>query len=758
MSGWCLSAKPTDTTKSKKKENKTMLQDNKKIYEVTGEVTEVIYRNDENGYTVITIGGQEEELTAVGIMPQINVGEEIKLFGTFTNHHSYGRQFSVKTCERSLPSTVAGILRYLSTGAIKGVGPSTAARLVKEFGDKTLETIENNPQSVAKLKGISLEKAEDMANQLKQLIGIKELILSLGKYGISPNAVVSVWKQLGNSALKLIEENPYILCGDDLPVTFETADSIALQQNRGKTDYLRVRAGIVHVLLHNRLNGHTCLPKAKLAQTAAQFLEAPPEVVDAALENLVIDNTLAQDCANGQELIFMPKMYTGEQYIAARIKMFLRFPAPKITDSELKIAQIEQAENITYADHQKDAIRKALDSGLLVLTGGPGTGKTTTLNAIIKILKDSGQKVFLAAPTGRAAQRMQELTGCEAKTVHRLLEAGFDKNEKTVFKKNENNLLNCDALILDELSMIDVFLFESVTRALPMGCRLILVGDSNQLPSVGAGNVLACLINSGIVPTVELKDIFRQSMQSLIVTNAHKIVQGVMPDLSQTDRDFFFMPRKTPADITKTITELCTQRLPKTYGFSPMTDIQVLTPGRKGILGSADLNKHLQAAINPKQDGKAEATPSFNTYRIGDKVMQTKNNYNIPWKRQSGEMGDGIFNGDIGILKEINKGAKTLVVAFDDKLAEYDYDAAQELDLAYATTIHKSQGNEFNAVIIPMFRGAPQLMYRNLLYTGVTRAKKLLILVGMPAVAEAMVKNNRRTLRYSGLEEFLVRD
>ena len=437
--------------------------------------------------------------------------------------------------------------------------------------------------------------------------------------------------------------------------------------------------------------------------------------------------------------------------------MMLQFPPERITGAELSLEAFERQKNITYAKLQRKAIIEAMSGGLLILTGGPGTGKTTTLNAIIELYKQNGVKVALAAPTGRAAQRMSEVTGCEAKTIHRLLEVEWDKNDRPVFTRNEKNMLDCDALILDELSMVDSTLFEGVLRALRLGCRLIMVGDSDQLPSVGAGNVLGDLIASGKIPVVQLKEIFRQSMKSLIVTNAHRIVHGEMPETGRTDSDFFFMSCPDREKIASTIVELCSTRLPARYGYSSFDDIQVLCPGRKGELGVTDLNKRLQSVLNPQKNSFSEIQMPVYTLRLGDKVMQTKNNYDLLWSRADGTEGSGVFNGDIGIIEDINKSAKTAVIRFDDRLVIYDTDSLTDLELAYAATVHKSQGNEFNAVIMPMYYGAPQLYYRNLLYTAVTRAKKILILVGNISTLRRMVDNNKKTLRYSGLKYFIER-
>lgn len=730
--------------------------DRNELERLEGDVENIVYRNDENGYTVLEIDCGGELMTAVGIMPLVAVGESLSLIGSFVTHSSYGQQFSVKACERSMPVGSASILKYLSSRAIKGIGPSTARKLVAAFGDNTLDVIENEPQRLTAIKGITLEKAKKMSEELSGLFGVRQLMTKLQVYGISPQSVVSLWREYGKNALDVIEENPYILCSEQFAIPFESADMIAQAQDKACDNIFRIEAGLFHILEHNKLNGHTCLPKDKLIAACSGFLELPEQRCGEILDNMITSNSLFSHTLNGRDFIFTPQMYECETYIAARLLAMLRCPPTVIDGVENALNEIEKAEQIEYASLQRQAVMEATSKGLLVLTGGPGTGKTTTLNAIIKILKQNGEKVFLAAPTGRAAQRMSEVTGEEAKTIHRLLEVSWDNHDRPVFKRNESNPLKCDALIIDEVSMVDSALFFSVMQAVPMGCRIILVGDSDQLPSVGAGNVLGDLIESYAVPVVQLNEIFRQSMKSMIVTNAHRIVKGEMPILNETKKDFFFMRRTNKEAVAKTITELCRERLPNSYGYSPLEDIQVLCPGKKGLLGTHELNARLQAELNPPDELKSELVFNNKIFRCGDKVMQIKNNYDIPWVRDDGEMGEGIFNGDVGMLVSVNKSSKSLEVRFDDKTAKYHGDELLNLELAYAVTVHKSQGNEFNAVVIPMHKGPPQLYYRNLLYTAVTRAKFLLILVGEPEVVEYMVKNNRRTLRYSGLKNFLI--
>lgn len=729
------------------------MQDNE-LMELKANVETIIYRNEHNGYTVIELD-DEDETTAVGIMPDVNAGETVRLIGYFKPHPTYGMQLAVTTYEKSMPEDIAGILNYLSSGSIKGIGPATAAALIKEFGANTLTVLENEPQRVAKLKGISLKKATDISKQLRENTGIRELILYLNQYDISPSGAVKIFKSFGSNSIAEIERNPYCLVNSETGINFEQADRIAIKLNFQSDDKIRIRAALAYVLSHNLNNGHTCLPKDKLIKTTAQFLALEDEMVSYALEEMLGENSLIGYEAEGNELIFSTDMFQSESYIAARLKMMMRFPAVQIQDIDKHIKAIESFNSIEYAEMQKEAITQALSKGLLVLTGGPGTGKTTTLNAIIKILKDKGQKVLLCAPTGRAAQRMSKVTGEEAKTIHRLLEVAWNKNDIPEFKRNEKNMLKCDALVIDEVSMVDAKLFESVMKALPLGCRLILVGDSHQLPSVGAGNVLDDLISSEMIPVVQLTEIFRQSMESLIVTNAHKIVNGELPELKRKDKDFFFLHSENKEIITQTVIELCSGRLSNAYGYDTYKDIQILAPGRKGDLGVNELNNKLQFVINPKDSEKNELSSGKKILREGDKVMQIRNNYDLLWVKDNGETGEGIFNGEIGIIESINKRSRIIKVRYDDKVASYDFDFAVDLDLSYATTVHKSQGNEFEAVIMPLLDGAPMLLYRNLLYTAVTRAKSLMIIVGSDTTIEKMVNNNRKNKRYSGLKYFL---
>ncbi len=726
------------------------------LFEMSGPVEQIVFRNEKNNYTILELNNGQELVTVVGILPFVGVGEDLRVIGTWITHPTFGRQFKVQAFERFKPQTAEAILKYLSSGAIKGIGAATARKIVDAFGENTLEILEKEPERLTSIKGISRKKALEIADELRQTYGIREVILYLGRFGITPEEALRVWKLYGAQASEQIQRDPYCLCMEEIAIDFARADQIAQSLDRPRDDENRIQAGILYVLRHNLSNGHTCIPEDKLLAASCRLLEVSQELAKDCLLTLKSRQDVISGSFDGKEFIFLPQLYQAEVYAAGRILMMLQYPAPPIVGIEQYIATIEEEEGIQYAEGQKLAISQALSKGALVLTGGPGTGKTTTLNAIISILEAQGEKVFLAAPTGRAAKRMSELTGREAKTIHRLLHVEWDDRNRPVFAKNERDLLACDALVVDELSMVDALLFSGLLRAMPLGCRLILVGDCDQLPSVGPGNVLGDLIASGLLPVVQLKEIFRQSMKSLIVTNAHRIVAGIQPELHVRSSDFFFLPCRDPARIGSTVVDLYANRLPASYGYSPLTDIQVLSPGRKGDLGTMELNKRLQDAVNPPSAAKQEITIGASLFREGDKVMQTKNNYNLPWTRLDGTTGEGVFNGDVGILVEVDKRAGALTVQIDDKLVVYGRESAEELELAYAMTVHKSQGNEFQAVVIPMYPGPRQLYYRNLLYTAITRAKSLLVLVGREEVVRGMVENDRKTRRYSGLYYFLT--
>lgn len=729
-----------------------------RLEQIKGTVEEITFRNEQNGFTVLELDVDNEPVIAVGVIPTVNAGEEVNMYGHWTNHPKFGRQFSAESCESSMPSGATAILRYLSSGAVKGIGPSTATKIVEEFGDRTLEIIEKEPIRLAEIRGISKNKAEQISEDFRSHFGLREAMTFMGQYKINPNQALAVWKRFGINCIDMIKEDPYILCAEGLNIGFERADAIALGMDKPNDSGRRITAGINYVLSHNLGNGHTCLPKNKLIDVAASLLDLEKDCVAEELEAAVDDKDFMQDELDEQEFIFLPYIYQAELYCAGRIATMAVCPAEPVKNYKQQMDLIESMTGISYDAHQTEAIDAAMSKGLLVLTGGPGTGKTTTLNAIIELLEIYGHKVAIAAPTGRAAKRITEITGHEAKTIHRLLEVEWGENDTQSFSRNEKNPLDCDALIVDELSMTDVLLFQNLLRAVKFGCRLVLVGDSDQLPSVGPGNVLGDLIKSGRVPVVALTEVFRQAQKSAIIMNAHRIVGGEMPQLDLLDNDFFFLPIRDKELIAQTVSDLCFRRLPDAYGFNPLKDIQVLCPSRKGELGTVELNKVLQQRFNPQHQKRPEIKINGVTFRQGDKIMQVKNNYNVEWTKDDGTEGTGIYNGDVGMLEEIDKLHGMLKVRFDDRTAIYSIDSAEELEHAYAITVHKSQGSEFPAVIIPMYPMAPQLCYRNLLYTAVTRAKSILIMVGHKQVAVQMVKNQKKTLRYSALNVFLRRD
>ena len=729
--------------------------ENKELLQLCCTVRSVIYRNENNGYSVISVMNNGAVATAVGMMTSVSVGDELKLIGNWKVHSVYGKQFAFDCYEQVMPSDSESIFRYLSSGTIKGVGRSTAKRIVEEFGDDSLEVIKNEPEKLCIIKGISKEKALEMSEEINKTLGMREIMLELGAYEISVREAVKIWKNYGSEAVEKIKENPYILCTEGIGIEFRRADLIAIKLNMSADDECRIRAGVIYVLSGNIKNGHTCLPREKVTEVAGRFLVLEYDMVESVIEIMIKDGSIIQHTINGMEFLFLPSLFQSESYASQKLKIMLEFPPESITGVENALDSFEKRKNIKYADLQRKAIIEALSGGILLLTGGPGTGKTTAINAIIELYRQSGIKVMLAAPTGRAAQRMAEVTGRTAKTIHRLLEVEWDKNDMPAFKRNERNMLECDALIIDELSMVDSQLFEAVLRALPLGCRLIMVGDSDQLPSVGAGNVLSDLISCGKIPCIHLTEVFRQSMQSLIVMNAHRIVNGEMPEITRKDNDFFFISCSDVSGVSDKIVELCSSRLPKAYHYSPLEDIQVLCPSRKGELGVAGMNAKLQEALNPRTDLTNEIVFEENIFRIGDKVMQIKNNYHLLWHKDDGTSGTGVFNGDIGIVADVDTQSRILTVQFDERLVEYEFEALNNLELAYAVTVHKSQGNEFNAVLIPVYAVPAMLCYRNLLYTAVTRAKKILILVGEVSVMRSMVENNRKTLRFSGLKSLL---
>lgn len=726
------------------------------LEEIHGFVEELVFRKPESGFTVLELSTDDEYVTVVGVLPEINVGEELKLRGTWNVHQTFGRQFKAELCERSLPSTAADLYRYLASGAVKGIGPKTAQKIIERFGDEAFEVLEKHPKSLAMINGISLSKAEKICKEFNEQFSVRQVMIALEKLGMTASECLKVYRLFGANSVDVVRINPYVLCGEGIGIGFERAEQISEALEVTPDPQFRIQAGVMHVIRHNLRNGHTCLPREKLIAPSCGLLNAAADDIEIAIDNLLGEHKLEKFEMNGKEFIALFKIYSDEFSAAERIKVFLKFPPAGRPTLLQDIENIERDECIVYDEKQKEAIIKAVEKGILILTGGPGTGKTTTLNGILRLFESDGLDVVLTAPTGRAAKRMSEITGREAKTIHRLLEVEWDKNDNPHFKHNMQDPLKADAVIVDELSMVDISLFSSLLNALPLGCRLVMVGDSDQLPAVGAGNVLHDLIKSETLPVVELKKVFRQAMKSRIVTNAHDIVAGKMPDLETRDNDFFFMKRNNSNSVVATIAELCSKRLPDAYGFDPFNDIQVLCPSRKGECGSVNINKVLQAVLNPLSKSKREVSLAGKILREGDKVMQIKNNYDILWTKGSDE-GSGIFNGDIGIIEKIDNISSAFSVNFEDRIAVYSFENANEIEHAYAITVHKSQGNEFKAVVMPVFNVIPNLCYRNLLYTAVTRAKNIMVLIGSADVVYNMTANNSRTKRYTALKHFLTK-
>ena len=733
----------------------TELTGNKKTESISGTVEHITYTNSSNGYTVAVLKTTDDSFTIVGTMPFLSAGDFVNLTGFFDTHPTYGPQFKVSSFEKTTPSDSISILRYLSSGAIKGVGPATARSIVERFGDRALTIIETEPERLSEIRGISLDKAIKIGEEYKKQFGVRDVMLFLSPFRVSPEGALRVFNSLGSNACDIIRQNPYVLCSEQIGFSFEKAEEISLTFNIPKDSDFRIAAGIEYILKHNLSNGHTCLPKNKLAETASRLLECERAEIHRIIGEMFNSLQLRLMVMDNTEFVFLPNYYAAEDFVSARLSVLLKYSPPSEIMADLEIEQIELKDKIKYEELQKKAIRMAVSSGIMVLTGGPGTGKTTTLNAIIKILKSKDLDIALAAPTGRAAKRMSELTGCEAKTIHRLLEVEWSDEEKHTFARNERNPLNCDVLVVDEMSMVDILLFESLLRAVRLGCRIILVGDADQLPSVGAGNVLADILASNCIPSVALTKVFRQAMESLIVANAHKIISGELPELSSKTSDFFMLQNTNRLSAAELVVELCAKRLPEAYGFEPMTDIQVLCPSKKLDLGSVNLNNMLQDRLNSKASDLKKVNFKGFELREGDKVMQTKNNYDIMWTSDNGEGGMGVFNGDIGILETVDRKNSLLKVRYDDKVAIYYNENVGELELAYAMTIHKSQGSEFECVVLPLLDTPSKLLYRNLLYTAVTRAKKLLIVVGSKQVLNLMVENNRKNLRYTSLKKRL---
>lgn len=724
--------------------------------QLNGTVENVVYHNAVNGFTVIEMNSAGELITAVGTIADASAGEDVVLTGHWDTHVTFGRQFRFSDCKRSLPDSTSKLYRYLSSGTIKGVGPKTALKIIERFGDDSLDVLEHTPERLAVITGISKQKAIDIGNEFNHQFSMRKIMIELENYGISAVECTSIYKYFGINAVSTIRENPYCLCGTVNGFGFDRVEKLSADMALQPKSEYRNRAGILHIINHNLYaNGHTCIPRRKITAPSENLLGISADETEQTVDELISMHQLVSDNINGEEYLFLPEVYKAETGVAERFLNILRFPPAYVPAVENEIAEIERLNGLAYAEKQREAIKTAGEKGLLVLTGGPGTGKTTTVKGIIDLYERRGIEVLLCAPTGMAAKRLGEVTGREAKTIHRLLEVEWDDSDSPVFRRNASEPLCAGAVIIDEMSMVDVQLFFSLLDAVPFGCRVILVGDSDQLPSVGPGNVLGDLIASGTVPVVCLTEIFRQAQKSLIVMNAHRIINGELPVLNVSDNDFFFMRRESSVLAAATVAELVTKRIPQAYELSPFDDIQVLCPSKKGDCGTVNLNLKLQSALNPPDKIKNEiSTSGGRVFREGDKVMQIKNNYNIEWKKGS-EENAGIFNGDIGIIKRINFASGYMLIDFDGRIAEYPTDNLSELELSYAVTVHKSQGSEYPVVILPLIDCPPQLTYRNLLYTAVTRARKLLIIVGSEDKVARMTENNKINKRYSALKTFL---
>lgn len=720
---------------------------------LSGIVDRVVFRNAENSFTVIELSCGGELVTAVGSLPELSSGEEITLYGEWDSHNLFGRQFKASHFERKMPETAAQLLRYLSAGTIKGIGPKTALKIIEQFGDNSIKVLSEEPERLRQIKGISPEKARKISQEFNSQMVVRTVMISLESYGLKPHECIELYKTLGASAVAAVENNPYLLCSALSGFSFERADEIANKLPHRPDNKHRLRAGIEYILKHNLGNGHTCLPVDKVISSSAAFLDEAKDTIEIAIDDMLSDRLLYSDDINGRRFIFLPEMYMAERKSAERLISLMRFSPGSVGALREDIEFVENGCGISYNELQKQALETAALRGVMILTGGPGTGKTTTLKGIISLFNRRGLNIALAAPTGRAAKRMTEVTGMEAKTIHRLLEVEWGDGERPVFRRDLQNPIDADALIIDELSMIDTVLFANLLEAVPFGCRLILVGDSDQLPPVGAGNVLHDLIDSGLIPVIRLNQVFRQAEQSRIVTNAHRIIRGEMPEI-KNDGDFFFLERKNAVFAARTVTELCTTRLPEAYGISPIDDLQVLCPSRNGLCGTENLNKSLQEQLNPADDKKKEIKAAGFIFREGDKVMQTKNNYDLEWTNGFGK-GMGVFNGGLGVIKKIRPLEGILEINFDGKEVLYPAEKLGELELAYAITVHKSQGSEYDTVVLPIIDAASKLLYRNLLYTAVTRAKRLIVIVGLQSRLNDMVNNDRQNKRYSALRAFL---
>lgn len=728
------------------------------MLEVEGRLIEIIFQNESNGYTVAILESPEEEITMVGYLPALKEGDHLSVKGKWMIHPVYGHQLEVQEYRPILPTTEEGIIYYLSSGILPGIGKKMAKRIVDYFGKEAMEIIQSQPHRLTEVSGIGESKAEAITEAFQEQRELREIILFLSQYSITPNYAVKIYKIYGENTISTIQENPYRLAEDIMGIGFITADRIAKTMGIAANSKYRIYAGTKYMLNTFHLEGHTYAPGQMLIERTAELLKVEVEMVQEAVQNLALDQKIQIERQGEEIAVYSMAYYYAETNVCKKLIELSRVKmAPLEIDLEEELQQLQQQEGISLATNQKEAVKQAVENGILVITGGPGTGKTTTINTLIKIFEKLEMKIVLGAPTGRASKRMTEATGKEARTIHRMLELGFAEEEDSMmFQRNEENPLDSDVIIVDEVSMVDILLMHSLMKAVSLGTRLVLVGDADQLPSVGAGNVLKDIIDSRIVKVVRLNEIFRQAEESMIIVNAHKINHGEYPLLNMKEKDFYFITKNQRGNITKTVIQLVKERLPNHYQFDSVKDIQVLTPMKKGEIGTINFNKELQQALNPPIKWKKEKALKEKIFRVGDKVMQIKNNYTLKWESQDPdsqeEKGEGIFNGDIGYIHSIDEEDQELKVLFDDyRLVNYSFSQLDELELAYCITIHKSQGSEFPVVVMPIAWGPPMLLTRNLLYTAITRAKNLVVLVGTENYLRMMVDNDKIIQRYSGL-------
>ncbi|MCL6886868.1 ATP-dependent RecD-like DNA helicase [Clostridioides difficile] len=719
-----------------------------------GMISEIVFKNEDNGYTIAHLVNENDEIVVVGCMPTLAIGESIEVEGKWVNHKIYGTQFEVNSFMPVTPSSLEGIYVYLSSGMIHGIGEKMAKRIIDKFGVDTLEVIQNSPEKLQEVEGIGSKKVKQIVKSYEEDRELRNIIIQLSPFGVTPNYCLKIYKKYKSSAIEVINKNPYQLAEDIRGIGFKVADSIASKIGIDKNSKDRICQGILYTLNKSLSNGHTYLPEHVLIQDSEKLLELNGEIIKECVMMLVYNQKIHIEKVNNENLIYLMPYYLAENGVCSQIVKLSQYEFEDLKiDIDNEINVLEEDKKIKLAEKQILAVKESVNSGVLIITGGPGTGKTTTINAIIDIFENNGRSVTLAAPTGRAAKRMSETSNKEAKTIHRLLEMGFSTDDDLTFFKDEEDPINSDVIIVDEVSMVDIILMYNLLRAIKLGTRVILVGDSDQLPSVGAGNVLKDMINSNIINVVKLNEIFRQAQESMIIVNAHKINNGEPLYLNTKGKDFFFIRKSTNEEILNEIIGLINERLPKFYKVDKLKDIQVLSSMRKGELGVTNLNIELQKYLNKKEKFKVEESFSKRLFRVGDKVMQVKNNYTKKWETEDQkESGEGIYNGDIGYVYHIDKDKKTIYILFDQtKIVSYLYDELDEIDHSFCTTIHKSQGSEFPVVVLPIAWAPPMLLSRNLLYTAVTRAKKLVVLVGDVKYLEYMIKNNRVNQRYSNL-------